>query len=173
MQRPNQRISQKSIRIFHLEDSHEDRDAVRAMCRATKDLVYAGEAEKDSRDLVDSIRRSGARIAIIDPDLNALGVAEAVSPSGLTAIRRIRVHLGRRVKILVFTGRKDVRPKALEAGADQVLLKGGSRDALRNAIRALAGTGRLDKSQKILGKSAGDFEVGSAEAYCQRPREEP
>lgn len=168
------RVSPKRIRIFYLEDREKDREKMRELCRRTPDLIYAGEASKDSADLVDSIKQSRAEVVIVDPDLNAFSIVERETPTGLHAIAKIRQQFGRVLKIMVLTGHRHFDAEASGAGADIVLHKGISTDDLRQAIRDLARhsdlTDKPDYEQSAVGSIGLDESLRSTP---ENPREEP
>ncbi len=124
------------MRILLADDHPQPRRALRVLLQHEAGLSVAGEAE-DSESL-------NTQVAVLQPDLVLVdwGLLKPVPKGSIDSLRRFCPSL----RVVVLSGRPEVRPAALDAGADAFASKGDPPDVLLAAIRSLNPTRRPDPS---------------------------
>ncbi len=113
------------MRILLADDHPQPRRALGVLLQHETGLSVIGEAE-DSESL-------NAQIAALQPDLVLVdwGLLKPAPERIVASLRR----LCPRLRIVVLSGWPEVRPEALDAGADAFVSKGDPPDVLLAAIR--------------------------------------
>ncbi|MCE5259432.1 MAG: response regulator transcription factor [Chloroflexi bacterium] len=115
---------QQRRRILIADDQKPTRQGLHALLAFLPGIEWVGEAV-DGQEAVDLV-------AVVHPDVVLMDVRMPVM-DGIEATRRIKSQ-NPQVKVIVLTLYSEYQTKALAAGADIFLDKGGSPESLRDAI---------------------------------------
>ncbi len=116
------------MRILIADDQAEVRSALRLLIEQDSELVVAGEAG-DVLGLITQAIDKSPDLVLLDWELPALQ-----RPAALIAALR---GLGAQSRIIVLSGRPEVRQQALAAGADGFISKGDSPEGLLATLLAI------------------------------------
>lgn len=123
------------IKVLIADDHVIMRNGIKQLCADMGDVVVAGEA-KNGGEVMALLQQYQFDLLLLDlamPDVN-----------GVELIERVRTH-DADLPILVFSMRNEphVAKRALQAGADGYICKGGEENELVSAIRTVASGGRF------------------------------
>jgi CheY-like chemotaxis protein len=125
---PPEPVSRREHRILFAEDSAVTRSLI---LHVLVELGYQVTAARDGKEALELLRERGADLVLTDLDMPVVG--------GVELIRRLRSsEIWGKLPILVLStrGSEADRRRALEAGADDYVVKGESWEAtLRQALR--------------------------------------
>jgi len=112
-------------RVLVADDQRPTRQGLHALLALLPDVEWVGEAA-DGHEAVDLVSERRPDVVLMDARMPVM--------DGLEATRRIKSQ-SPEVKVIVLTMYGEYQTEALAAGADVFLVKGGTPEALRNAIR--------------------------------------
>ncbi len=136
-----QRQVSEPIRVFLVDDYRRGPAALEALLAQTAhgEIIYVGGVGCNTSDLPDRVRALHADVVLVDLVLRADRFAPTTEGSpeaaGVTAIKALRHHCGRTLKIVAYSNWPELRHKALEAGANAFLPKGTPAEVLRETLR--------------------------------------
>jgi len=111
-------------RVLIADDQRPTRRGLRALLAFFPGVECVGEAA-DGREALSLVTERRPDVVLMDARMPVM--------DGLEATRRIKGQ-SPQVKVIVLTMYGEYRTDALAAGADVFLVKGGTPEALRNAI---------------------------------------
>ena len=117
-------MSNNEVRVLIADDKRSARQGLKALLARIPDIEVVGEAA-NGQEAVEVT-------AVHQPDV-VLMDAQMPGMDGLEATRRIKSQWPA-VKIIILTLHPQYRQRALAAGADAFLLKGGTAESLWNTV---------------------------------------
>lgn len=128
-----------SIKVLLAEDMHMVRGALVALLKLEHDMEIVSEVANGD-EIVQAARKHEPDVAIIDIDLPG--------KDGLTAATELRAEIPScRILILTSLGKPGTVRRALDAKVHGFMLKDAPSDKLANAVRTVAGGGRVVDGQ--------------------------
>jgi len=124
---------QERIRVVLADDHRILREGLRAMLSGEEDLLVVAEAES-GLEALEQVARHEPRVAVLDYSMPGL--------DGIGVIQELRQQ-GRKTAVVLLTMHKErsLARRAVEAGADAVVLKDDAFGDLAQAIRTVAEDG--------------------------------
>ncbi len=117
------------MRILIAEDDVNVRSAVSILLKHQPHLEVAGEAA-NTQEMLEQVKAQQPDVLILDWSLIDQ------TPANLAGLRSSSPGL----RVIVISGRTEVRPAALEAGADAFVSKGDPPERLLAALQLVRGT---------------------------------
>ena len=129
------------IKVYAIDDSDLIIRGIKNTIESApeRDFKFVGSDYRDAPDLVRRIKESEAEIVLVDILLGDVYRPEDIynypEKSGLEVIKKLRQKLGRHVKILAITQSPIFRLQAINAGANDFILKGLTNVELCQGLR--------------------------------------